>query len=396
MRTQILKVLLVEDNPADDRLIRELVLQVPGARFDFDSVVTVSDARNRLDAEAYDAMLLDLTLPDSSGLDTLRAVRDAPAAIVVLTGMNDEELAVLAMREGAQDYLEKGRITGETLVRTIRYARERKSILEALEASEQGLELLVEERTAELHAANEYLREAIAAKSRLLSNMSHELRTPLGSVIGFSDLMLKQDGDAHAQISAEHRQYLELINGAGRHLLSIVNDLLDLGRLEAGKVQVSLAPTDLTALARESLALVSPLAESKGLELRSALDEEPVTIVTDRQLAVQILVNLLSNAIKYTSAGYVEIRLDVGDSGVTFRVTDTGVGIAPADMQRIFEEFIRLDNALSGGSGTGLGLAISRRLAGLLKGEITASSAVGEGSVFELRLPRRQEGAGSL
>ncbi len=235
-----------------------------------------------------------------------------------------------------------------------------------------------------LQRSVEALRAAGQAKSDFLASMSHELRTPLNAIIGFSDLMRDEPG-SDGRLSVP-REWVEHINTGGQHLLSLINDVLDLSKVEAGRLDLAREPVDLGAAAGESLAGLKTLADRKQLTLSS--DIEPAVIEVDRGRLRQILYNLLSNAIKFTPHGG-HIALDahrLGD-GVRIDVTDTGVGIAPDDQARVFEEFHQVGDVASRQAGTGLGLALTRRLVEAHGGRIEVRSKLGAGSCFSVSLP---------
>ncbi|MDI6691916.1 MAG: ATP-binding protein [Anaerosomatales bacterium] len=247
---------------------------------------------------------------------------------------------------------------------------------QAEELAEQASEL--EQRTRELSEANE-------AKTKFLRTMSHELRTPLNSVIGFTQLMLQ---GLAGPLTEEQRKQLEMVNASGHHLLSLVNDLLDLSRIEAGAVVLQREPIDVAALVAEALGAVRATADTKGLALEAEVPEPAPPLVSDCTRVKQILLNLLSNAVKFTESGTVRIAVSQdGHRTVSFAVSDTGPGIPKEDLERIFDEFVQLD-AAEGVRGTGLGLPIARRLAVALGGTLTAKSTVGRGSTLVLTLPQ--------
>jgi PAS domain S-box-containing protein len=270
---------------------------------------------------------------------------------------------------------------------------ERKAAERALAEHREHLEELIEERTAELarantelETANAELQRATAAKSAFLASMSHELRTPLNSIIGFSSLL--RDG-LIGPLTPEQAEKTDIINRSGRHLLALINDILDLEKIEAGKVEVHAEEFSAHDLVRELSDMVAPLVSEKGLELRVAADGA-VVLMSDPAKVRQILLNLLSNAIKFTNEGGVKLRLehDTTAGTVAFHVSDTGPGIAEEDQRRVFERFTQIQ-ALGDvkPSGTGLGLALSREYAHLLGGTLSVTSAVGSGSTFTLTLP---------
>jgi PAS domain S-box-containing protein len=271
--------------------------------------------------------------------------------------------------------------------------RERRAVEAELAAHRQHLEALVEDRTMNLAAANEELtlaneelRVATAAKSAFLAAMSHELRTPLNSIIGFSGILAQ---GLAGPMTGEQFTQIEMINRSGRHLLSLIDGVLDLAKIEAGATGSVLGPVDPVSLAREVAEVVRPLAASKGLylEVDEAAFEGPLR--SDEGKVRQILFNLVGNAVKFTQHGGIRIAMRGGTGDVfELSVTDTGIGIDAHDLRRIFEPFTQLDSPmLAKPKGTGLGLRISREYAHLLGGEISVVSEPGVGSTFTLRLP---------
>jgi CheY-like chemotaxis protein/nitrogen-specific signal transduction histidine kinase len=229
---------------------------------------------------------------------------------------------------------------------------------------------------------------ASRAKSVFLANMSHELRTPLNAIMGFSRLLR-----ADPAMPAEQRGTLDIINRSGEHLLALINNVLDMAKIEAGRDAVNLAPCDLAALLREGVNLLRQRAEAAGLSLRLELaDDLPAYVQTDAAKLRQILVNLLGNAVKFTPHGGVTVRARCGslDAGrrtlLTLEVEDTGPGIPAAERERIFEPFVQLGTPV-GQKGTGLGLAITRQFAHVLGGKVSASGAVEQGALLRVELP---------
>jgi signal transduction histidine kinase len=237
----------------------------------------------------------------------------------------------------------------------------------------------VEEKTRELEVANRH-------KSEFLANMSHELRTPLNAVIGFSEVLLER---MFGEINAKQEEYLNDILGSGRHLLSLINDILDLSKIEAGRMELELAAFDLPQAIDNALTLVRERATGRAIALRVAVDERLGEFRGDERKIKQVLLNLLSNAIKFTpEGGRVEVRAEPVDGHVELSVSDTGVGIAPADQEAVFEELrqVGTDYAKKR-EGTGLGLALARRFVELHGGRIWVKSQIGLGSTFAFTLP---------
>ena len=247
---------------------------------------------------------------------------------------------------------------------------------------------LVRDLMAELGRARRVADEANRAKSDFLAMMSHELRTPLTAIIGFGDLLYEGISGPLAELP---RSQVGRIRQGARHLLALIEDILAYSRIEAGKQEVTAETVDVGDLARDVAAVVEPLVIKKGLALRVGVPEARIAVVTDARKLRQILLNLLGNAVKFTERGEVALTLEHdADGGVALRVRDTGGGIAPAHLERIFEPFEQVDTSLTNRQqGTGLGLGLSRKLAHLLGGELSVESEPGVGSTFTLLLPAR-------
>jgi len=251
----------------------------------------------------------------------------------------------------------------------------------------QGEEL--ERQRTELVEKTRRSEEADRLKSAFIANMSHEIRTPLNSVLALSQLL--RDGMAGA-LSNDQRRYLEVIERNGQNLLRLINDILDLSRIEAGHLEMDLHATDIGAQIRSTVGTLVPLAEAKGLDLHARLPEDLPTVRCDVDRMRQILTNLIGNAIKFTETGQVQVSAEARGQLVAVHVTDTGVGIPDSAKAKVFEEFFQVDQSMARRQGgTGLGLAIASRLARLMGGEITFDSVVGSGSRFTLTLPRSVE-----
>jgi PAS domain S-box-containing protein len=260
----------------------------------------------------------------------------------------------------------------------------RKEAEHALTEANEGLERRVTERTQALTLANERLRELDRLKSEFLATMSHELRTPLNSILGFTDLMrLGMSGP----VSAEQRLQLDLVHNSGRHLLALINDVLDLSRIESGRMEVMREAFDFTAVVAEVLAQLRPQAEAKGLQLHSRTPPA-LPLLGDRRKVYQVLLNLASNAVKFTDAGRVEVQADAHHGRLNVAVLDTGPGIAADQQALLFQAFRQLDGSPGRRhEGTGLGLHLSRKLLLLMHGEVGVDSQPGAGATFHFTLP---------
>jgi signal transduction histidine kinase len=405
--TAALKVLLVEDNRGDVDLISELLARDAFTLLDISSVDRLEQALECVAADGFDIVLLDLGLPDSFGLDTLRAMRRQAAKlpIIVLTGNNDERTGLAAIREGAQDFLVKGEIDTNLLSRSIKYAVQRSQAENAVKELNDTLEERIAERTAQLTLANEALKVEIAertraeealqqaketaeaatgAKSQFLANMSHELRTPMTGILGMLDLIVSDE------LGVQQRQYLETAQASARSMVRILNDILDLTKIEMGKFSVEERPFLLRECVENAYNVLLPIARSKGLALTFSLgDDVPPALEGDQTRLTQVLTNLVGNAVKFTDVGEVAIRVSSGGArpggkfAVTFGVSDTGIGIPEGKQDLLFKVFSQVDQSHSRNyGGTGLGLAISKEIVERMGGELKFTSAVGKGSTF--------------
>lgn len=256
--------------------------------------------------------------------------------------------------------------------------------------SYERLEQLVKERTQELLQEKLISEAADRAKSEFLTNMSHELRTPLTSILGFSNLLLEQ---IFGQLNDKQQQYIACVSSSGEHLLALINDLLDLSKIEVGKEELNLEVIEVEEICQACIFLIQEQANSRGLELSLAISANVTTCVADNRRLKQILFNLLSNAVKFTDIGSIIIKVNKTEDKINFAVIDTGIGITKANQATLFEPFWQLDSNLNRKyGGTGLGLALTRKLAHLHGGEVTVMSELGRGSCFTLYLPENPPG----
>lgn len=364
------KVLLIEDDPDDALVLREMLAQEEDTRFDLECTDRLQAGLERLAERGADVLLLDLSLPDSLGLETVHKVHaqasDVP--IVVLTGLDDEALAINAVREGAQDYLIKGKVDSNLLVRSIRYAIERHRLLTKLEQARQ---------------------RQLQLKDQFLSHISHELRSPLTTIQQFVTILL--DGLA-GNLSPEQREYMEITLRNADQLRTIIGDLLEVGRAETGKLTVEPQRISVPDLIAETLTSCRESAAAKGIALTTDIPEDLPPAHADPDRFRQILTNLIDNGIKFTPEnGTVTVQAYVSHQDSTslcIAVADTGCGIHPEDVERIFERLYQESNALEGNhKGLGLGLYICKELVSRHGGRIWVESKLGHGSTFFFTLP---------
>jgi PAS domain S-box-containing protein len=337
---------------------------------------------------------LDFFLPEASGLAERRIKQ------VFSAGESSLEAAFVAKDGTRTPYFFTGRqisfegkpcLVGVGIDISERVRAERE-----LREAKEGLERTVLERTAEMQVALLRAESADRLKSAFLATMSHELRTPLNSIIGFTGVMLQ---GLAGPLNPEQQKQLGMVRLSARHLHELINDVLDLSKIEAGQMTVRFEPFDLRAALQRVTALLRPMAESKGLSLRLAELPALPELLTDPRRVDQILLNLVNNAVKFTDVGRVEVSAALmpaqgnAQARVRVSISDTGLGIGPADLKVLFQPFRQVDAGLTREhEGTGLGLAICWRLAGLLGGEIHVESALGRGSTFMVDFPVGQAG----
>jgi len=262
---------------------------------------------------------------------------------------------------------------------------ERAEAIAALERARSELEDRVRQRTAELVEARDAAESADRLKSAFLATMSHELRTPLNSIIGFTGIVLQ---GLAGPLNEEQEKQLGMVQNSSRHLLALINDVLDISKIEAGQLDIYCAPFPMLTAVQKTVSAILPLAEKKGITVRTELSPEVGEICSDQRRTEQILLNLLGNAVKFTDQGEVVVQCRREHEWIVTTILDTGIGIDPGHHKSIFEPFRQEDTGLARKrEGTGLGLSICKRLVELLGGFISVESALGQGSTFTVRLP---------
>jgi signal transduction histidine kinase len=385
-------VLVVDDDIGLQETLCD-ILQSTGV--DARAVGSANEATAWCDEQNPDLVVLDQRLPDASGLQ-LAALLKAKAPmlpVVLLTGYVSTDTAIAAVGL-VDDYLTKP-VPPNELIKVVQARLEQRrlrianqDLLNQLQETNNRLESTVQERTRELRAARDEALEASRMKSQFLANMSHEIRTPMNGVLGAANLL------ANTDLSAEQRQYVDILTTSGHALLAIINDVLDFSKIEAGHVELEHVPFSLTDLLNGVAGMFQPQAKGKGLQLVfDVADDVPDSVVGDGNRFRQVVTNLVGNAIKFTDTGGVRVTVTVPASSVdavTLRceVADTGIGVAEEDIPRLFSDFTQADASTTRRfGGTGLGLAISDRLVRLMGGTIGCTPGRDGGSTFWFTVP---------
>ncbi len=262
---------------------------------------------------------------------------------------------------------------------------ERKRIELEIRQMNVTLEQRVVERTKELENAKIRAEDADRIKSAFLATMSHELRTPLNSILGFTGILLM---GLVGPLEPEQEKQLNVVQDSARHLLELINDVLDISKIEAGQIELMHESFDMQAAVQKSIEKMKPLAEKKGLSLSYSVSPDVTTLRGDRRRVEQVMLNLLSNAIKFTEQGEVNLQCSIKNGQVVTSISDTGIGIKKEQMESLFQPFKQLESGITRQhDGTGLGLSISRRLIELMEGTIWVESEWGKGSCFTFSLP---------
>ena len=371
-----INVLYIEDDPDDVALIQALLAHLSSRSFRVMNANRLTQGLGHLAEQSTDIVLLDLHLPDSEGLSTFRQLHSQfpTMPIVICSSLDDTDMSMTAVQEGAQDFLIKGDFEGKFLARTLLYAIERHHLLQQVEVASR-------------------------AKSDFLSVMSHEFRTPLNAIMGMAELFLTTD------LSPEQQNWAETIYSSGEVLLSLVNDVLDFSTIDSGQMQVERHPFRVADCIDQAFAHVAPKATAKHVQLDyQVLPQVPHWVVGDANRLRQILVTVLDNAVKFTPAGSVSLTAAVNADQVDgdqvnvpvrdpshrpiellFAIRDTGIGISSEDETLLFQPFTQMDSSMARRyDGAGLGLAICQRLCQLMDGKIWFKSTPGKGSTFYL------------
>lgn len=408
------QILLVEDNPGDVILVNEL-LQSSGILYTLKPVATLKETHSICAGTEFDVVLLDLGLPDSLGLDTLKQIRTfcENCAIVVMTGLDDEAASLASLREGAQDYLVKGTLTADNLIRGIKYGVERKRIETLLKISEnryrklsEELEMKVRERTRELETANYQLNQELierhqaeealkksearlkelnATKDKFFNIIAHDLRNPFTSLLGSTELLAENIREMEEEKITE---LIRILNDSAKRGYAILQNLLDWSRSQTGLMPFNPEKIDLKRIVDENISYLRLTSDGKKISVTSGI-MEGLNIFADRNMINTILRNLLGNAIKFTPTyGTVVVAATAGNDETTISVKDTGIGIPDdkiSELFRIDTKYTRPGTNME--QGTGLGLKLCKEFVEMQGGKIWVASTQNKGSEFLFTIP---------
>jgi len=389
-----IKILHLEDSYKDIELIHS-VIDCGELDFDYFSVDNETDFRYILETKKIDLILSDYGLPDYDGNQALKFARDKYNNIpfIFVSGTMGEDRAINSMLNGATDYVLKNKM--ERLVpaikramhehymeiKRIHSARKMKEKVEQIKSQNEMLAQI----NKELIVAKERAEENDKLKTAFLQNMSHEIRTPLNGIIGFAGLLDSND------ISREEiREFTAVINKSSKRLLEIVNNVLDISRIQTGQLVIERGKISVDLIMSNLLTFFTPLVKTRNIKLnyRSNADKT-TTIFTDEGKLIQVLTNLISNALKFTKKGRVDYGFDVKNENVQFFVKDTGIGIEDEFKEKIFDRFLQIEHSMTKNyEGAGLGLPISKGLVQLLGGRIWYESEKDKGTTFYVTLPK--------
>ncbi len=358
LRMGQVKLLHVEDNEIDAQWVQRSLKGFDGAEFQVDWVDTLANGLERLGKQTYDVIISDLKLPDGFGLEVFDALYKSAShtPILLITGTIEEEtVAIEALQKGAQDYLLKGKITPEGLLRSITYALERHKLL--------------------------------ALRDRFVNMVSHEIRSPL-TVLREAVAQLHEG--LQGPLNDSQKKSLDMALRSITRLDRTTTELLDLARMEVGKIVLKKESFDLGALAEELVQQLQPTAVKKNLKISCKVKGATgLKVLADKDAIARVFINLLGNALKFTQSGIIEVAVQHKNQHVECSVRDTGIGIAPEDLPKVFNKFEQFGKKGVGpGSGNGLGLSICREIIALHHGEIGVTSQLGKGSRFTFTLPK--------
>jgi signal transduction histidine kinase len=367
------KILLIEDNPGDARLVEILLDESDFDNYDIINKQSLNDGIEIHSQMDFAVVLLDLSLPDSRGFETLeRFVQAQPMAnVIVMTGLSDKALGLNAVKAGAQDFLMKGGFDPELLAKTLRYAIERKNVLNSLDESQR---------------ARKVAEESAKMKENFIASISHEMRTPMNAIYGMSNLL------AQTTLNEEQRSYIDSVKQSSEILLGVINDILEVSTLQNSKMEFESKDFDLKEMMENMLKMMQYKKNEKPLDFHLNMDASvPQFIRGDKLRLNQILFNVVGNSVKFTDKGFVKVDVQcIENKGDTYKlkfiIKDSGIGIPPDKVDTIFETFTRIRTKDRIFEGTGLGLAIVKSLVTQQDGKVWATSEVGVGTTTYVEL----------
>lgn len=394
-KEQSLKILICDDDPAYRKLVRSH-LRSSDREFIVIEAGRKAEMQDALDKGGIDLIILDIQMPDKSGLEWLAEIVEKQIApVIMLTGFGSEEIAVQSIHKGAMDYIPKDLLTQDKLLTTIKVALE-KWMRKRAEADRERVLKELESKNAELQKAMEHmadLEEITRMKSEFLSITSHELRTPLTPMKAQLQMILE---GYVGELNDNQKKGLEVVLRNIKKLGKLIEDILDLSRIEAGRIKLTFKPMNINAIVKEVIITHESSATNKNIEISTKLAELP-DIDCDSERIGQVIGNLLNNAIKFSKkSGNVIIEtksLDIeGKENILFSITDYGIGISKADHDKLFKPFSQIDSSMGREhTGTGLGLAIVRGIIHAHNGEVWVDSKSGNSTRFYFSIPIVQQ-----
>lgn len=372
-----MRFLIVEDSPLDFKIISRILKKI-GADNSIAHAQNLSEAKTELNNKNYDFIFMDFSLPDTIGWEGIEEIRNLAehTPLVIITGLSSEDKGVEAVKRGAEDYVEKGMVSQKMISYIIRSSIARASLKE------------------KTYKALKTAEEAERSKSIFLSNMSHEIRTPLNLILGNTELLFE------TSLTDQQSRLIKSFASAGKHLLRVINDLLDLSSIENNHFKFEDCPIDLEAELSEVSAITKPICIQKGVAFNVHLDSKiPKTLICDPTRIKQVILNLLNNSIKFTKRGSVTLRTalvksDDKSATVEFSVQDTGVGIEKNELQNIFTQFYQTNQGMQREyGGSGIGLSIAQTIVNHYNGRFDVDSSLGKGChiKFQMILPYQKK-----
>ena len=381
-RLKPVRVLVVNESASETALFKSTLETISGETFDLTTVSEQTAALGLIGSGRFDIAFVGDSTATGDGMDLIRKAggRLCPTPMVLLSNKSVPGREQNYLNAGAVDILEKGELSPALLRRVIRYARFNHDTTRRLIVNEQRYRELAENAS-----------QASGEKSKFLANMSHELRTPLNAILGFSEVIQHEMfGALEGNGADKYREYINHINSSGAHLLSLINDLLDLSKIEAGKFEICPAAVLIGDIVRDVSRMITPQAETAGVELDVTLAEDGTEIFADGRLLTQALLNIVANAVKFSPPGG-KVILKVGVEGQNFvvSVVDEGCGIAESELIQVLEPFHQVgDLETRPERGTGLGLPLARSIVELHQGGLEIASEPGVGTMVSIWLPR--------